>query len=449
MLISCPDCGTKYRFSAQRLKEGKSRLRCRKCGRIISLRRKQPSRSLKVQVIRTDQRESEASETRQPVFQTYSGKPDTRKRRVFLLASAATGMLVLIATGIFFGYPLLFHKGPPGHSARETPFRAAKSTEGVGKEPFILLEADLPALRRELQKRLPFIIDDPNWRFASAVLAVSEIQRMKLLLYPDPENQMLPVLILQGNESADLKKPLLHSDPWERILLPAEGNAYRFNPMVLETAAKSGFPAKSYRIWFHPGWAVCAPLKQSQLWEGGTERWHSLAVARFAEALEKPIQLAGLSVRIPQNLPRGWTNSLIPDSLRRSDRDSRQAIAAAADFLALLDRSMQQIDSMAGVFRFLGDKGRQLQYAQQFREGFDAIPVFNRLQSGENQNDHESIVATFGELLHHDRLNTTIELHESRLTVGLQWQAEDDQALMQAVIEAVFSPKHAQKPTRP
>jgi predicted Zn finger-like uncharacterized protein len=449
LLIRCPDCGTKYRLSAERLTDKTSGLRCRNCGRVISLHRQSPSRSLKVKVIRTDQPENKPTAARQPVFQTYSARSNSRKRKLVLLASASAGLIALVFTGIFFGYPLLFQRRPPGGNIRETSVRQAPAPADLEKQPFFVLEADLPALRRELQSRDSVITNDPKWRFASAVLDSAGLLRAKLFLFPDPESQLLPVLVLQGANIADLKEGFFRSKPLAGILLPAEGAAYRFSPDAVTSASANGFSAESYRVWFHPGWVVCAPLNQSQLWKDGQKRWQSFAVARFSETLEKPIQLVGLSIRFPQDLPSGWTRWLIPDPINRNDPVARQRIETAANFLVLLESSIQQIDSMAGVFRFAGERGRSLQYAQQFRRGIDGNQVFTRLQSGKYQQGRASIGAICSGLLHHDRMKTMVELRDNRLTVHLQWLAEDDQALLESVIEAVFGPTRSGKRSEP
>ena len=445
-MVSCPDCGAKYRLSTQRLKEGKTGLRCRHCDRIISLRRTQPSRSLKVKVIRTDQPESILSQPRQPVFHTYSGIPKSRNKKIVFLASAAAGLLALVVTAIFFGYPLLFPNISLERIFREPPARTGLTPADGDEQPFAYIDTDLPALQKELAARLPFIMDDPRWRFAAAVLKAAEFQRAKIFLYPDSGSQMLPVLVLQANKAADPPSTLLRRIPVKGILLPAEGNAYRFGPKALEIADGSGFPAASYRIWFHTDWMVCAPKKQSRLWADGNAGWHNYSVARFPESFEQPIRLAGITVRIPEDLPRGWTRSLIPDSTQNSDPVGLQLIDAATDFLVLLDSSMQQIDSMAGVFQFTGETGRSLQYIQRFRQGIDGNPVFTRLQSDNNHQDRTTIGAIFSKLLHHDRLNTSVQFRESQLNIRLEWQAEDDQAMRQAAFDAVFGPNRFEMP---
>jgi predicted Zn finger-like uncharacterized protein len=449
LLIRCPDCGTNYRLSAERLTEKTSGLRCRNCGRVISLHRHAPSRSLKVRVIRTDQPESESPATRQPVFHTYSARPNSGKRKLVLLAAASAGLIVLVFTGLFLGYPLLFHSRPPDGSIPETPVQQAPALTNLEKQPLVVLEADLPALRRELQSRRSLITDDPQWRFASAVLDSAGLLRAKLFLFPDPESQLLPVLVLQGKNAADLKEGFLRSNPLEGILLPAEGAAYRFSPHAVKIASAKGFSAESYRVWFHSEWVVFAPLNQSQLWKDGKKRWQSFAVARFSETLENPIRLAGLAIRFPKDLPAGWTHWLIPDSINRNDPIASQRIEAVANFLVLLERSIQQIDTMAGVFRFAGERGRSLEYAQQFRQGIDGNQVFARLQSGKNHPDRPSIGAICSQLLHHDRLTTMVELRDNRLTVHLQWLGEDDQALLKSVLDAVFGPTHSGKRSKP
>ena len=424
-------------------------MRCRSCDRIISLRREQPTRSFKVQVIRTDQPEGQPADSHQPVFQTYSGTEGSKKKKVVILASACVGLLVLIAAGIFFGYPQLLSKQQSQHRILGPPAHSTQAPDSAAVQPFILLEADLSALRRELKQRFSHASSDPRWGFATFLGELSTVRRIHLFIYPDPQDRILPVLVLQGNKAADLKRTLLQNDPWQHLLVPAEGNSYRFNPKALETAAAGGFPASSYRIWIHADWAVCAPQKQSKLWQAGMKQWHAYSVARFAETVEKPIRLIGLAVQIPENLPRGWTHLLIPESVRRGDPEARQTIDAAAPFLALMDRSIQQIVSMAGAFRFVGDGGRSLQYAQQFRAGNDGNDVFTRLQSGNPLGDRTSISTIISKLLHHDRLHTSVELHESRLTVDLEWQSDDDQALLQAVVEAVFGSNRFEGTDRP
>ena len=441
MLIICPDCGAKYRLSTQRLKEGKSGVRCRNCDRIISLRREPPTRSLKVQVIRTDQPKSPSEDSRQPVFQTYSGTTNSKKKKLVMLASACTGLLALISVAIIFGYPLLLPRHQPQRNIAEPSAQSIQSPDRAADQPFVLLEADLPALRRELTQRFTHTASDPRWQFVSVLEKLSAVRRVSVLLYPDTQDRILPVLVLQGSKATDLKNAMLHNDPWQHLFVPAEENAYRFHHKALGIADTGGFPAKSYRIWFHADWAVCAPQKQSPLWQDGMKQWHAYSVFRYAETVEKPIRLVGLAVRIPKNLPKGWTHSLIPETVSRDDPQARRTIDAAAPFLALLDHSIQQIVSMAGAFRFVGDDGRSLQYAQQFRAGIDGSDVFTRLQSGSLPGDRTSISAIIGRLLHHDRLHTSVELHKNRLSVDLQWQSDDDQALLQAVIDAVFGPK--------
>ena len=249
---------------------------------------------------------------------------------------------------------------------------------------------------------------------------------------------MLPVMILEVNNVARLKKMLIDRKGSDRFLLPAEGKSYRFSPEVLLFMSTSGFPVKSYRIWFHDDWVVCGPVGQSLLWADGIKRWQSYTVVQFAGTLENQDRLAGLAVKVPEELPNGWTLSLISESLPQSDPGAKHITDSIVNLLTSLDGSLRMIDSMAGDFRFVGDTGRILQYAQQFRQGFDGNPVFDRLQSGNATDGHTTIGAITTKLLHHDRLDTIVELHDRRLTVDLAWQAEDDQALLQALLDAVF-----------
>ncbi len=449
LLVSCPDCGTKYRINAERLSGGKSDVRCRNCDRIFPLQVQQASRSLQVRVIRTDQPESQSPAASQPQFQTYTGKPNSSKKKKILLAFAAAAVLALSITGLFFGYPILFRERTPQRSISKAPDRPALTPADAVQQPLVLLKAELPALRRQLQPHLPVITEDLRWRLATSILDSAGLQQAKVFLYPDSEYQILPVLVLQGNESANVKTKLLSTGLLERFLTPAEGEAYRFNPGVLDIAAKNGFPADSYRVWVHTNWIVCAPMKQSHLWKDGTAHWLSFSVVEIAETFGKPVELAAMAVRIPEDLPPGWTNALIPAPLHGGDPGSEPKTHAAANFMVLLDRSLRQIDLMAGMFRFVDQKGRLLQYMQRFRQSADGNQVFTRLQSDRNQDDRTSMGTIFSKLLHHDRLNTTVELRDNRLTVDLEWQAEDDQVLLQAVTEAVFGPNRSEGTTEP
>ena len=441
--IRCPGCETAYRVNPQRLSGKKSGLRCRNCDQVIPLPPRQPNRSPKVAVIRTDLSQGTSPAADQPVFETYVAEPNIRKKRRFLLAGTAAVLLALIVTGAIFGKSY-WQQIRSVVGGIETPrSQPAPTNTDNGHQPLIVLETDLPMLHRELQTRLPLLTDDPRWRFTAAVIKTARLRQAKLFLYADAKHQILPVVVLQGGEAEDLKAAMLRMGQLDYFLLPAEGKAYRFNREILQIASRSGFPADAYRVWFHPGWLVCAPVSQSQLWKEGKQHWRSFSVVQFAETLGKPIRLASLAVRVPQDLPQGWTRSLIPDSLPQSDPASVQALDAAAGFLSLLERSLRQIDSMAGLFRFDGKNGRQLQYAQQFRSGVDSTPIFIRLQSENNHHDRTSVSAIFSKLLHHDRLNSSVELSENQLTVIARWQAEDDQALLQALIETIFGPERS------
>ena len=190
-------------------------------------------------------------------------------------------------------------------------------------------------------------------------------------------------------------------------------------------------------------------MSQSHLWMDGQKQWLAYSVVRFATSVHEPDPLAVLSVRVPEDLPPDWSRALIPESLKADTAQSDEINPQASDFLAVLDRSLRQVESLAGAFRFVGNAERRLQYAQQFREGFDGDLVFNRLQAGVKPNDRSSMGAIVSKLLHNDRLDTTVELLDDRLTVGLRWQAEDDPILMRAATEAVFGPTAIETPPHP
>ena len=400
-------------------------------------------------MIRTDQPENRSPEARQPVFQTHGEEAKFRKRNWYLLGSAAAGLVAMVLAGLFLGYTHLRHQRLPVH--RNSEIRANKSSSPFDaiQQPFALLETKLHVLQRELQKNLPLIMEEPLWRSIADMLEIADFQQAKLFLFSNPEHQLLPTLVLLEGNTARLKAEIASGGSLKSILQPGEDATYRLGSATLKMAYKIGFPAESYRVWFHDDWIVCAPMSQSHLWMDGQKQWLAYSVVRFATSVHEPDPLAVLSVRVPEDLPPDWSRALIPESLKADTAQSDEINPQASDFLAVLDRSLRQVESLAGAFRFVENAERRLQYAQQFREGFDGDLVFNRLQAGVKPNDRSSMGAIVSKLLHNDRLDTTVELLDDRLTVGLRWQAEDDPILMRAATEAVFGPTAIETPPHP
>jgi predicted Zn finger-like uncharacterized protein len=330
-------------------------------------------------------------------------------------------------------------KVPPMFGKSKTADKQSISRPMDVANPFVNVNVNIPALLQAVEKRLPEEEKDLKYNITISILNALNLERVRLFLYLDPEHYLLPVVLLQGRDERSLQKFLSEGELFKPFLEYEENGCYRLKKEAMPDVDKSKFPIDLYRICLLDKGVVLAPDPFTVLFEKGGSILLDSQVARFAKAIEAPQILVTLTIRIPENIQTGWEKQIINHPSLEDNPEALMIAGLVANILLELSEPLKQLDFMALGFRFSGEKGRELSYAQQFRKGMNGTRVYERLKGGKwKDGDIHGMVMRMVELLKDERFNNEIGFENNQLTLHLNWSEKDDQGILEVLSEATI-----------
>jgi hypothetical protein len=361
-----------------------------------------------------------------------------RMGKKLLYAAAAVGLFLPIIVGAFLGYNYFLKQDrqpPPG----KPPTEKAAKPPAAGPAPLFYVDLNLPLIRKAAEERIPVEDKDIKFRTATAFYDSLGLGRAQILLFPEPEYQALPVLILRSRKSQRLDHSLLRSGIIRHILEPDGAGLYKIKAEAIQAAQVNGLPADLYRVWINEKWALYGPTSLAHLWSDGNQALFAHDLVRFAKSVKKPDNLIEVSVQIPERIPAGWERNLLPDSTLQSNPQVAKIAGMSAGFLAALNEPLEKIRFLAVGFKFDGKSGRLLSYAQQFRDQINGAGIYQELKSGNWENpESEGMAMKIAELIDDQRFESRLDFKDNRLSINLNWRQEDDQGVFQALTQATL-----------
>ncbi|MGD9305120.1 MAG: hypothetical protein PVF79_12705, partial [Desulfobacterales bacterium] len=310
--------------------------------------------------------------------------------------------------------------------------------------PFLNLTINVPLALASIDQRLPEDKKDLHYTKAMSVINALNLNRIQLYLFPDSSHTVLPVIVAYPSKPKSLETRLKKEVAIQTMLQKMPDGSYRLKKEVIPADKQNIFPYDLYRIHFVAEGAIAAP--KSLLPElKNTGILQHTQVARMAASVENPKDLAVLAIRIPDNFQQGWEKKIqdVP-SLKESPQMAMMA-AMGVGMLAQMTEPFKDIEALALGFRFTGDTGRTLSYAQLFRKGVNGAKVYEQLSSG-NADDFnvDGIVLNLIALIQNPRYRPQIQFDNNRLALKLSWSEKDDDAFFTAISQATLGQLMAQ-----
>ncbi len=434
--ITCPGCNKLYKIDKSLLTPEVSSIPCKTCGLLVPIETESISQP--------DEIISDAQTVDiQPEILSWTSSSDLRDgrpkkiKKIIFYAVTAIILLIIIA-GAYLGFHLFFKKKGGSLILGKTSQKAMGITPDSGPHPLIYLNTNLALLRKVIEDHVSAENKSFGYQIITAIYDSLSPERGSLFLYPEPEYQFLPVLLVHSKDIDGWKGSVIKKAILNRFLEPSAEGTYRIKSEAIAGRVTGDFPMDIYRVWFFKKSAVLGPQTLSHIWKNGTDALTFSGVARFADLVDKPGGLAVVSFRTA-DIRNGWEKSLTEPLKQDADPQVGMVAGAVERFLSNLTEPFKQINALAVGFKFSGEKERMLSYAQEFRKGVDGARVYKHLQDGAWENlDTEGLILSLLELLNDERLASTINFENNRLSIDLTWSEEDDESILQSLAQATF-----------
>jgi predicted Zn finger-like uncharacterized protein len=426
LTLACTSCNKRYKIPLQKIPPTAKTLKCKACGHRIKL----PA--------------PEASTIKQrptPVILPLSQAPPRKKLRLYAMAA---GLLLLVVVGTYAGFKIFKDRGANQLTAG-TQGQPAASSVILDQEPFVALNLNLPLILKNINKRVAKPKKNLKFRTTMALVKSLKLKRLVIFLYAGPENQLLPVILARGGNARHLERVFTRHEAFTKYFEHQSSGIYRFKPEALGEATTASFPDEPYQMTLLEKGAIFAPVSVSGAIAADKSLLLNTDIAGFAKSIANPKDLARVAVRVPEDLPKGWEKE-IQNNQALTDYPQMAMIAGAAGGItAQLTDSLKSVETLALGFRFTGQDGRALSYAQTFRPGVDGNAVYQQLNSGDLDDVAvDGVIRTLLELFQDRRYQHKLEFADNRLALEFNWLKNDDSAFLAALPKATIGQLFAQ-----
>jgi len=434
--LSCDSCGKKYKIGRNKIPPNIVAVKCKACGHNIQLPRKAALETADTRVRSTGhQGKTPPAIQNQRPEETLPSDARPRKRR-WVVAAACILLVVILAALANLNIIKIawLNRFLPG-----TAEKTVQSSELLGKEPFLVLNLNIPLILDAFENRL-----EPEQKTARLQMLVSmlksmDLSHLELYLYPAPNSQVLPVILAYGKSRKQLENVLSSQESFKKYLTGKSGDSYRLKEEVISDAAKYKFPREPYQVTLIDNRAVLAPLSFSGAIKENPRLLTTAAVAKFAQTIATQQDLAEIAIRVPESMAPGWEKKIQNHPAVQATSQTAMVAGMGAAIMARLTGSLKPVDILALGFRFNGQNGRALSYAQQFRSGIDGEKIYRQLAAA-NQKDTEidGIIRNLIELFKDHRYQHRLDFKDNRLALEFNWSQKEDEAFLTALTAATI-----------
>jgi hypothetical protein len=256
---------------------------------------------------------------------------------------------------------------------------SAGTSQLLDKEPFLVLNLNLPLILDALENRL-----EPNNKTARVQMIMSMVKSMELgqlalYLYAAPHDQVLPVILAHGGNREKLENVFYSQASFKEYFTPRSGGRYLLNKDAIRDAEKYQLPRQPYQVTLLDDGAVLAPVSFSAAIKESPQLLANSTVAKFAQTIGKQQDLAAVAIRIPEKNIQGWEKKIQNHPAVQNNPQIAMIAGMGSAIIAQLTGSLKPVTVLGLGFRFSGQKDRALSYAQQFRPGVDGEKIYRQL----------------------------------------------------------------------
>lgn len=450
--VTCLYCSKTYSIDRSKIPENVFTTKCTSCGHAISLKPKQSA-------ILTPKKElASTGAYLNPPKIKKRGQPATASperpsralwKRPWLLAAALA--LIVIGVGVIYSGPQ-FTEFMAGWFDKDQKADAGLKFHATSlPRPFMKADVDVPLTLEILDKHMPDEKKDSRYTETVALLNALNVSRIHLYLFPDATQTALPVTVIHSSKPKSLESRLKKAVAIQTKLKKMPDGSYQVKRDALPKELRNDFPMDLYRIIFWEKGAVILPksflpeLKQPGILQ-------QTMVSQMAASINTPDHMVALAFRIPENIQTGWEQKVHDLPGLKQNPQMAMVASMGGGLLARMTAPFEKIEALALAFRFIGENGRGLSYAQRFRKDIDGKKIYERLNSGETDEfDVDGVVLSLIEMFQNPQYQHKATFKKNKLTLAFTWSAEDDEAflaqLSQATVGQLFARSMQLEPT--
>ena len=437
LVFSCAGCGKKYKIPHNRIPPKITAVKCKSCGRRISL---QQAGSMPPTADYLKPQAQQVAPSAAKSDPTPAEKPAVirRSRKLKWLVALAAGLALVAVWGTLAHRELLdwewLNQLLPGHSEQAT--EAARLLEN---EPFLVLNLNVPLLLGELENRLEPDKYPPRLQKIMAMLAAMDLKQVDLYLYSTDQDPVLPVILAYGGSRRQFENILTNQDPFKNYLKRRSAGRYRLKKEALDDAQKYKVPLQSYEVSLIDGGIALAPTSLSGAIRKNPKILTSSRIARFTQSVATPLDLASFAVHIPADINREGIAKFQNNPAMQSVPQAAMIAGMGSAIASELSGSLKSLELLALGFRYSGRNERTLTYAQQFRPEVDGENIYRRLAAENLANPEiDGIIRNLIELFQNHRYRHTLNFKDNRLDLKFSWSAQDDEVFLTALSTATI-----------
>jgi predicted Zn finger-like uncharacterized protein len=443
--FTCNGCGKRYKVGRAKIPPAFKTVKCKACGYKIQLPQTAVAKATKSQeqTVAHDERAGrpQADDPVKPVSPKVSR---SGKKKWPAVLAVCMLMVLALGTAIHLNYIQSdwLKSIQPDWLQGWWPRAVKEKADAIqlsDREPFLVLNLSAPLILHAFENRLDPAKKTAQLQQMMSLIKLIDLKRLNLYLYLEPNNQVLPVLIATGTNRQQLEKLLGQREPFTKYFVRQSGGRYRLKTEAIRNGETYRLPGEPYDVNIAERSASLAPASWTRAMRENPQQLGATFVAQFAKATGNSEDLAAVAIRLPDDLTQGWEKKIQHHPAVRSSPQVAEVAGMGAAILSQLTGSLESVDVLAVRFRFTGQNGRTLNYAQKFKPGADGESIYRRLADANSAaNKVDGIIGNLIQLFQDQRYQHRLEFRDQRLMLELTWLKKEDEALLSALASATI-----------
>ena len=435
--FTCAGCAKNYKISQHKIPPNRMTVRCKACGHNIQLPRKAAIETADDHD-RPVEHQGKTPPTKLDLMSEETPPAVSRPRKRKWLFAAATCVLLIVILGTLANLNIIRMDWLNQFFSR-TAEKKAESSQPFDKEPFLVLNLNVPLILDAYENRLEPDKKTARLQMMMSMMKSMDLNQLKLYLYSAPNSQVLPVILAHGSNQQQFENVFNSLESFRKYFTRKSDGSYRLKKEAITDAEKYKLPREPYQMILIDKGAALAPVSFSSAIKENPQILTNAPVAKFAQTIGTRQDLAAIAIRVPESINQGWEKKVQNHPAAQATPQTAMIAGMGTAIVSQFTGSLKPVDVLALGFRFTGQKGRALSYAQQFRPDVDGETIYRQLADA-NPADTKTngIIRNLIELFQDQRYQHTLDFKDNRLALEFSWSEKEDEAFLTALSAATI-----------
>jgi len=433
----CSSCGKKYKIDRHKVPPNVLALKCKACGFRVEMPREKAVKTPDGPIPPVAQHAQSSFAKPDRVSQEMP-LPAARPRKKKWRYAAAACVLLAGILGALIHFNVVrvdeLRQYLPGSGEK-----TAESAQLLDKQPFLVLNLNVPLILAALENRLSPDKKTARVQMMMSLMKSMQLGQLDLFLYAAANGRLLPVVLAHGSNRQQLENIINSQKLFKEYFTGGSGGTYRLKKDVINHAAKYQLPREPYQLTVIDTGAVLAPVPFCAAMKKNPHLLSNSTVATFVQTIGKRLDLAAIAIRVPDDIAQGWEKKIQDHPAVQINSQITMIAGMGSAIISQISGSLSPVEVLALGFRFSGQKGRALSYAQQFRPGVDGKKIYRQLAAADPAAaEINSIIRKLVELFQDQRYQHTLDFKDNRLALEFSWSESEDEAFLTALTAATI-----------